>query len=212
MARRLCSRLYIQLGLVVLLAGCAGPHISNTSNACQIFAQGNSLFGSWYTQTKAASRRYNIEIPILLATIKAESSFRSNVTTPRHYVLGIIPWGHISSAYGYAQALNGTWAQYKSRTGNHYASRSSFADAVDFIAWYHRTSVLKDGINPHNAYQLYLSYHMGWTAYAKYGEKGANAQTRQVAHEVARQAQLYARQLRCCGYIDSHDAHIDSHK
>ena len=32
-----------------------------------------------------------------------------------NFFLGIIPTGRISSAYGYAQALNGTWDWYKKR-------------------------------------------------------------------------------------------------
>ncbi|MDN5249175.1 MAG: hypothetical protein QWI73_03660 [Alphaproteobacteria bacterium] len=187
--------------ILTFLTSCTSPHITNTGNACTIFAQGHSFFGDWYQQTKTASDKYKIDMPILLATIKAESSFRSTAFSKRQYLLGIIPWGHISSAFGYAQALDGTWRLYKLRTGNVAASRSSFGDAIDFIAWYHRTSAMKAGINPHNAYELYLSYHMGWSAFAKSGPQGASPKLRQLAHNVAIQANIYAQQLRSCGYM-----------
>ena len=48
-----------------------------------------------------------------LAFIKTESNFRPTARTQRKYFLGLIPSGRISSAYGYSQALDGTWKEYK---------------------------------------------------------------------------------------------------
>ena len=41
-----------------------------------------------------------------------------------------------SSAYGYAQALEGTWDDYRKDTGRRGADRDDFADSSDFIGWY----------------------------------------------------------------------------
>ena len=51
-----------------------------------------------------------------LAFIKTESNFRPTARTQRKYVFGLIPPGRISSAYGYSQALDGTWKEYKKST------------------------------------------------------------------------------------------------
>ena len=48
-----------------------------------------------------------------LAFIKTESNFRPTARTQRKYFLGLIPSGRVSSAYGYSQALDGTWKEYK---------------------------------------------------------------------------------------------------
>ena len=54
---------------------------------------------------------------------KTESNFRPTARTQRKYVFGLIPSGRISSAYGYSQALDGTWKEYKKST----------------VAWSHQT-------------------------------------------------------------------------
>ncbi len=192
--------LTILAGLSIFeLSGCSiGGRLYNTENACAIFAQRNGFFNNWYKQSKAASLRYKIPIPILLATIKTESSFRPTARTRWHMVLGFIPWGRISTAYGYAQALNGTWVQYKKSTGHHYASRSSFSDSIDFVAWYYRNAIIRDHINPNDAYNLYICYVIGWKAFKDRGALAATPAIRSKAREVALLAQRYHLQLRNC--------------
>lgn len=197
-------KLLILLTLLTLisvfeLSGCAiGGKIYNSENACAIFAQHNGFFDNWYKEARAASIKYRIAIPVLLATIKAESSFRPTARTRWHLALGFIPWGRISSAYGYAQAVNGTWLQYEQETGKHYSSRSSFADSVDFIGWYYRNAVNRAHINPNDAYNLYISYVVGWQAFKNYGAKAANIAIRTKAKDVALTAEHYHMQLREC--------------
>lgn len=181
------------------LSGCSmHPKIYNSDNACAIFAQQSGFFNNWYKYSKKASLRYKIPLPILLATIKAESSFRATARTKTHKILGFIPWGHISSAYGYSQALNGTWREYQKNSGNSSASRSSFADSINFVAWYYRNAVNHAHINPNDAYSLYIAYVIGWDAFKHRGVWGASASIRTKAKEVAMQAQKYHIQLRSC--------------
>ena len=40
----------------------------------------------------------------------------------------MIPWGRVSSAYGYSQAKTPTWDDYKRETDNSWADRSDFSD------------------------------------------------------------------------------------
>lgn len=76
-------------------------------------------------------------------------------------MLGFIPWGRKSSAYGYAQVKDETWDWYKDKTGNWGADRDDFGDAVDFIGWYGNISNKTLGISKSDAKNQYLAYHEG---------------------------------------------------
>ena len=92
-----------------------------------------------------------------MATIYAESGFNPYARPPRTLLLGFIPWTRPSSAYGYSQALDGTWSRYRGETGHWGASRTNFADAIDFIGWYHAQSHSRTASFQHG-YSLYLAY------------------------------------------------------
>ena len=101
-------------------------------NACSILQQRPS-FNRAFQKTK---RKWGAPIHVQMAILYQESKFIPNAKTPRKYFLGVIPWGRQSSAYGYAQALDGTWADYKKSSGRRFASRSNIHDATDFMGWY----------------------------------------------------------------------------
>ena len=119
-----------------------------------------------------------------------------NARPPRTKLLGFIPWKRQSTALGFSQALDGTWAQYKRVTGRWTANRTDFSDAIRFIAWYHAESNRKNGIALTDTYRLYIAYYHGhagysrgnWSATAKAGGKRA-----------ANMAMTYSRQLKSCG-------------
>jgi hypothetical protein len=182
--------------LALTLSACASAP-SRIGDACAIFSQRDGLFNNWARDAKAASREYGVPVPILMATIYVESGFQARAKPPRKYVLGFIPWGRISSAYGYAQALDGTWASYKTQTGRWGASRSDFGDAVRFVAWYHNQSNQRNGIPLNDSYNLYLAYYTGQSGYAR-GEFGSGV--KRTAQKSAGMAQRYEAQLRNCGY------------
>ena len=121
-----------------------------------------------------AERKYGVPVPVLMATLRKESGFKSNAKPPRTKLLGFIPWKRPSTAYGYSQALDGTWAQYQRETGNCGARRTYFADAVDFVGWYHSKSADTLGIARNDTYNLYLAYYLGWGGY-KRGDWQSNA-------------------------------------
>lgn len=185
--------------LVFLLGGCATTAPIHTNNACAILAQKNGFFDNWGKASQSAERRYGIPMPIILATINMESSFRHNARPPRKKLLGFIPWKRRSTAYGYSQALDSTWAMYLRSTGRSFAWRTNFADAADFVAWYHRQSVRRNGVRFDDAYSLYLNYHMGHGAYARSGGY-VNAALSQAAQRMARISRLYEQQLKRCGW------------
>ena len=184
------------LTLVVLagLSACASPP-SRINDVCAVFAQNDGWINNWHHAAKRTERKYGVPVPVLMATVRKESGFKSNARPPRKQLLGFIPWKRQSSAYGYSQALDGTWAEYKVATGNMTARRSSFADAVDFVGWYHNRSAETLGIARNDTYNLYLAYYSGWNAY-KRGSIGDGP--RKTAQATAEMAQSYASQLKGC--------------
>ncbi|WP_332059866.1 transglycosylase SLT domain-containing protein [Bartonella sp. CB74] len=183
---------------VFLLGGCATKPPIYTNNACAIFAQKGGFFNNWRKAAKSAEMHHGIPMPIILATINVESGFRHNARPPRKKLLGFIPWKRRSTAYGYSQAIDGTWTMYLRSTGRLFARRNNFADAADFVAWYHRQSVQRNGVRFDDAYSLYLNYHMGHGAYARNGGY-ATAALIKAARRMERIAKNYEQQLRACG-------------
>lgn len=182
--------------LLLTLAGCAtAPH--NINNACAVFQQRDGWFNNWYNAAKRTERAYDVPVSVLMATIRVESGFKGNARPPRKKLLGVIPWKRPSSAYGYSQALDGTWQEYKRATGRYGARRNNFADAIDFVGWYHRRSHERNGIALNDAYSLYLAYYSGHNGYAKGSWKG-NPGIQRAARKAASMAQTYAAQIRSC--------------
>jgi hypothetical protein len=198
MVRRHLTKI-VPVALAVGIAGLAGcaTQPSRINNVCAVLEQQDGWISNWQRSAKAAERKHGVPMSILLATIRKESGFKSNARPPRTQLLGFIPWKRQSSAYGYAQALDGTWDQYKSERGGFTSSRDDFDDAVDFVGWYHGKTVKTYGVAPNDAYSLYLAYYSGWSAYGK-GTWRSNAGLQRTARETAQMAQTYERQLASC--------------
>ncbi|MGB6119293.1 MAG: transglycosylase SLT domain-containing protein [Mesorhizobium sp.] len=184
------------IAAAVAVAGCASAPRS-INNVCAVFDQNDGWVTNWQRSANAASRRHGIPVPVLMATIRKESGFRSNARPPRKYYLGFIPGKRASSAYGYSQAIDGTWEQYRREAGGMTSRRNNFDDAIDFVGWYHARTAEKFGIAPHDAYNLYLAYYSGWTAYGR-GSWRSNAGLQRTAREAAQMAANYDAQLRNC--------------
>lgn len=181
---------------LLLLASCASAP-SRINNACAIFEQRDGLFNNWARDAKKAEREFGVPVPVLMATIYTESSFRPYARPPRTKLLGFIPWKRRSTAYGYAQALDGTWAEYKRDTGRWTANRTDFADAIHFVGWYHNRSHKRNNIRLNDGYNLYLAYYSGHAGYSR-GE--FTSAIRGAAKRSAGIASKYEAQLRGCGY------------
>ena len=119
---------------------------------------------------------------------------------PNGFRLGVIPIGRQSSAYGYAQALDGTWKEYKQEAGRIGARRNKFRDAVDFMGWYMNASTRRLGIPSTDARNQYLAYHDGRTGYAR-GSYRAKPWLMRIAGEVDARSNMYRSQLISCGKI-----------
>ncbi len=183
--------------LVSLSNGCARPPPSDINDACTILEERKS----WYYASIQARKNWNIPVALMLSFIHQESGFKARAKTERTKLFGFIPWKRVTSAYGYPQAIDSTWNQYKEETGKKFARRNSFDDAVDFVGWYNHKSVGVLALAPHDAYNLYLAYHEGWGGYRSrsYLEKPWLIEAaRKVHHRTA----TYVRQLeRCAGRL-----------
>ena len=111
--------------------------------------------------------------------------------------LWIFPGSRPSNAFGYAQALDSTWGDYERVSGNSFASRTDFADAADFIAWYNRQTVKRTRIKPWEVRNLYLAYHDGAGGYNR-GTHKKKSWLLNVSKKVADRAWRYHTQLKKC--------------
>ena len=182
--------------LALMLASCGGGYKSAPSNlgdACSIAKQRPKFMKAF----KATERKWGVPVAVQMATIHQESKFRSNARTPLRFVLGVIPMGRQSSAYGFSQALDGTWDEYRKETRQRRAKRNNIRDASDFIGWYMNKSRDRNGIALSDARNQYLAYHEGQTGYARGSYKRKSCLLR-VASDVGARAKTYDAQLRDC--------------
>ncbi len=177
---------------VLALAGCATPPPQDQTDVCRIFEQNKN----WYKAAKSMRARWGTPISLAMAMVKQESAFVHDARPPKKYLLGVVPWGNVSTAYGYSQALDGTWADYKRATGNG-GSRTDFGDSLQFIGWYTASSKGELGIPYSDGYGHYLAYHEGRGGYKK-GSYQSKAWLKKVANRVNNQAQQYRAQLLRC--------------
>lgn len=182
--------------LPLALAACASKP-ERINDVCAVFSQKSGWTGGWRRDVNNASQRYGIPAHVIMATIRMESGFDSRARPRRKKILGFIPGKRLSSAYGYSQALDGTWLQYQRETGRHAARRTSFSDAADFVGWYHGKSATTLGIPRHDTYNLYLAYYSGHGGYAR-GSWRNNASIQNYARRTASMAQTYSAQMQSC--------------
>lgn len=182
--------------IIVLLGSCSSARYSapsNLDNACSIVQQRPQYLRAM----EMTEQRWGVPVAVQMATIYQESKFIGNAKTQKQYFLGVIPKGRVSSAYGFAQALDGTWDDYRDKTGNWSARRNNIYDATDFIGWYMTETKRRAGVSLSNAEQQYLAYHEGQGGYMR-GTHNSKAWLLRVAREVGNRALMYDRQLDRC--------------
>ena len=191
MSRPLCT-----LALIFLVSSCGSSYKSapkDLDNACAILAQRPEYVRAF----RATERKWNVPMHVQMATIYQESKFISNARTPFRYTLGVIPMGRQSSAFGYSQALDGTWDEYRQATGKRFARRDDIKDATDFMGWYMNQTAKRNGVPLSDARRQYLAYHEGHTGYARGSYRGKSWLMR-VAGEVGSRSNRYESQLSRC--------------
>lgn len=190
---------WIRLGVAVVLAaaampGCVSAPPTNPDDLCAIFAERPR----WHRAAKDAERRWRAPIPVMMAVMYKESSYRHDAKPPRKKLFGVIPWlGRESTAYGFAQATDAAWQDYVRGTGNRGADRDRFNDAVDFVGWYLNNAHRRAGIGRADARNLYLAYYAGIGGYQR-GTWRNNAWLKDAAARVAQRSERYTTQLARC--------------
>ena len=187
----------LKLAIILLVASCGGGNYSaprNLDNACALASERPAYFRAM----KAAERRWGIPIHVQMASIHQESKFIGDARTPHQYALGVIPIGRQSSAFGYSQALDGTWDEYRAETRNRGARRDNIRDATDFMGWYMHGSAQRLGISKWDATSQYLAYHEGRSGFAR-GSYRSKGWLVGVAARVGQRAAMYRSQLQSCG-------------
>ncbi len=195
-SRTVVIRAMLIAGLIVATAGCAvrGPAPPpNQDNLCQIFREEPR----WYDYALDSEREWGTPIATQMAFIQQESSFRSRVRPPRDRLLGIIPWRRPSSAYGYAQAQDPVWGEYRDEAGSFLARRTHMKHATDFIGWYNARTQRMTGVSLDNPEHLYYAYHEGQGGYNR-GTWRNKPGVQRAARQVAERAARYQSQLASC--------------
>lgn len=184
---------------VLALAGCASVEPPRqAADACAVFDQKPA----WWRAAKRVERRWGAPPALTLAIIRHESSFHAQARPPRRDGFLFLPGKRPSSAYGYAQALDGTWAQYQRAAGERGADRDDFEDAADFVGWYAAESRRRLGLSWSAVSAHYLAYHEGHGGFERRTYRGKAWLLRR-AGEVAQTYETYRRQLdRCEGDLN----------
>ena len=186
----------LKLAVLMLVASCGGGNYSaprELDNACAIIRERPA----YYRAMASTERRWGVPVAVQMAAIHQESKFIGDARTPHQYALGIIPIGRQSSAYGYSQALDGTWEEYLQESGNRRARRDNIRDATDFMGWYMDGSSKRLGISKWDARSQYLAYHEGRTGFAR-GSYRSKGWLITAAANVQRRAEMYHGQLNSC--------------
>jgi len=181
------------VSLLLLLSACASSPPQNTSNICSMFEDRRS----WYKAAQRSEKRWGVPIAVNMAVLYQESTFQARARPPRKMYFGFIPGPRPSNAFGYAQALDSTWNDYRNSAGNWGARRSNFSDAIDFAGWYNNNSNRINGIRRDDAYNLYLAYHEGNGGFRNRSYDG-KAWLLTAANNVQANASRYSDQLRNC--------------
>ena len=195
-SERQMSSFFRALVLLALLGSCGSREFSaprDLDNACNILTERPEYRRAF----KAVEKKYGVPMPAMMAIIYQESKFIGNNRPPHQYALGVIPIGRQSSAVGYSQALDGTWAEYQQATGNRRAKREDIKAASDFMGWYMAATVRETGVPLTDVRNQYLAYHDGRTGF-KRGTWREKSWLIRIAGEVEARALLYDSQLRSC--------------
>lgn len=184
---------FIFIALAFAIVGCSNNPPKQPGNLCKVFQEKPK----WYRGAVAAQRTWGLPVAVGMAFVHRESSYVSDAKPPRGKLLWVIPWRRPSSAYGYAQATDEAWEDYKKQTHRLFVERDDLRDALDFIGWYNDRSHRQLGIAKNDSYNLYLAYYVGPTGYSR-GVWKQQPAVQNYARRVVEREQRYQKQLNGC--------------
>ena len=118
---------------------------------CEILAQNPS----WSKPLKTAQDTYKLPPAFAMALMYKESTFNAEAKAKT------------STAYGYAQAIDGTWKHFQEDVKSS-AKRNNFDDSVQFIGWYTAQLSKSTKLKMTDSYNLYMAYMLGATGFKRY--------------------------------------------
>lgn len=190
---RWCIALFaVLLGGVLIWSHGLEPDFP-AGDLCEIFERRPA----WYLRTLKVERRYGLPQAVQMAVVRHESGYQARARPPRRLLWGWIPGPRPSSAFGYSQALDGTWARFQRATGRPQARRDRFSDSVELIGWYFEDAGRALGPRMRDPYHFYLAYNQGPVGYVN-AVKRPGSSVSAYARRVAATADQYAAQLAGC--------------
>lgn len=181
---------------VLLVASCGGGQTSaprNLDNACALLKERPE----YYKAFRNVERKWGVPVHVQMATIHQESKFVGDARTPFRYVIGVIPMGRQSSAFGYAQALDATWDEYREDQNRRTAKRDRINDASDFMGWYMNQTRDRNGVALTDARNQYLAYHEGHAGFRR-ASFNSKPWLVTVAGKVDARSDMYEQQISGC--------------
>ena len=185
---------FLFCGFTLWFCGCSSQYHPGDyhHNICHIV---NDHWG-WKSSLNLAKRHWGISPGLVLSVIYHESAFESHARPPRTKLWGIFPW-RVSSAFGYGQIKDETWAWYREKQPAIFLSRTSFHDTTQFIGWYYTQFLDKARDKKQVYYDFYIAYHEGIGGYSRFSDQG-NTWLQKKARSVSDLAISYDQQLQVC--------------
>ena len=154
--------------------------IDTNAGVCEILKQ----HPNWRKSLKQAQAKYRLEPAFVMALIYQESRFDANAKNK------------YSSAYGYAQVIDGTWKHFQQQIKSN-AKHNNFDDSVEFIGWYMAQLSKILNIKMTDYSNLYTAYMLGATGFKRYRASTFKNHAK-IALKVKDYTNLYKSQLRKC--------------
>lgn len=191
------SRVALVAVSACFLVACSDPPPKRSTNICEIFKE----YPQWYWHTQEVQQKWGAPISVQMTIIYEESSFRNDAKPPREKLFGFIPWVRETTASGYSQALNPTWQLYLKATNQRGASRTNFANAVDFIGWFTDYAHKELKLKKSDMFDLYLAYHEGINGYRNHSYIRKPWLVHLARESEALQQRYHKQLLQCAGDI-----------
>lgn len=160
--------------------------VDDSMGVCEILTQNLG----WSEPLKVAKNKYNLPPAYAMALMYKESTFKAEAKSKG------------STAYGYAQAIDGTWKHFQKDVKPN-AKRNNFNDSVQFIGWYTAQLAKSLKLKMTDSYNLYMAYMLGATGFKRYKagtfkNKAKIVEDKKLAQKVKDFTKQYKSQLKNC--------------
>ena len=180
--------LSLSLALITLtITSCSeSAKVDENMGVCEILTQ----HPNWSKSLKTAQDKYNLPPAFAMGLIYQESRFKAEAKSKG------------SSAYGYAQAIDGTWKHFQKDVKSN-AKRNNFDDSVQFVGWYMNQLAKSSKLKMTDSYNLYMAYMLGATGFKRYKagtfkNKAKIVEDKKLAQKVKDFTKHYQAQLKKC--------------